>query len=293
MTAIVHTGDAIVVLRTLPSDSAHCCVTDPPYGERAASWDSPKTQEWHEEWLREAARVVVDNGPFLVFGSRRYLDFLMAAMRKVLGDSPARPLQTGVWVHRQGHPVAEGMLRPEHEPFVVSGKLRTTAIDVRRLRSYQSPHNLERKPTCRRSGSRGFKSFTYVPDENGPMAGTVIEAARNKPAEATGHPTQKAEAVMVPAVLLAAAPGEFVLDPFAGSGTTGVVAVRHGRGFVGIERNEGYADVARARITAEAPLFVRALPAPRAAQASAEVLPTNADSGRTLPTTKNSQETGT
>lgn len=49
-----------------------------------------------------------------------------------------------------------------------------------------------------------------------------------------------------------------VLDPFAGSGTTGVVAVRRGRSFVGIELNPKYAAMARKRITDEAPLFVRA-----------------------------------
>lgn len=49
-----------------------------------------------------------------------------------------------------------------------------------------------------------------------------------------------------------------VLDPFTGSGTTGVVAVRHGRSFVGAELNPEYAAIARRRITAEAPLFVRA-----------------------------------
>lgn len=49
-----------------------------------------------------------------------------------------------------------------------------------------------------------------------------------------------------------------VLDPFAGSGTTGVVAVRHGRQFVGIELNRDYAEMARRRIGAAAPLFVRA-----------------------------------
>ena len=49
-----------------------------------------------------------------------------------------------------------------------------------------------------------------------------------------------------------------VLDPFAGSGTTGVVAVRRGRSFVGIELNPVYAAMARRRITREAPLFVQA-----------------------------------
>lgn len=230
MTARIIVGDALTVMRTLPA---------------------PKSSEWHEAWLREAQRVVVPDGPFVVFGSRRYFDVLMGAMRKVLGDTRARPLQTGVWVHRQGHAVASGMLRPEHEPFVCSGKLRTTAPEVRKLRSYVSPCNVARKPVHRRAPSKGFGVHTYVPDADGPMAGTIIEAARNKPAEKVGHPTQKAEAVMVPPVLWSSEPGGLVLDPFAGSGTTGVVAVRHGRQFVGIELSPTYAEMARKRIASE------------------------------------------
>lgn len=258
MTAVIHTGDALAVLRTLPEASVHCCVTDPPYGERAASWDDPKTAEWHEGWLREANRVVVPDGPFIVFGSRRYLDILMGAMRRVLGDTASRPMQTGAWVHRQGMTNGNaGFLRAEHEPFVCSGRLRVTAEDVRFCREYSSPHNVQRKQTNRRSARRGFKEFTYTPHEAGPMAGTIIEASRNKGAEATGHPTQKPIGLMGDLVVLACDVGETVLDPFTGSGTTGVAAVHRGRAFVGIELSPIYAKMAKRRIDQEAPLFVK------------------------------------
>jgi DNA modification methylase len=46
-----------------------------------------------------------------------------------------------------------------------------------------------------------------------------------------------------------------VLDPFVGSGTTGIAAVRHGFGFIGIEREPEYLDIARARILGDSPLF--------------------------------------
>lgn len=49
-----------------------------------------------------------------------------------------------------------------------------------------------------------------------------------------------------------APPGSVVLDPFAGSGTTAVAAIRSGRRFVGIEKDPGYYDVARRRLAAEA-----------------------------------------
>jgi modification methylase len=64
------------------------------------------------------------------------------------------------------------------------------------------------------------------------------------------HPTQKPEALLHRVLLAASKPGDVVLDPFFGTGTTGAVAKRLGRHFIGIEREPGYADAATARIAA-------------------------------------------
>jgi site-specific DNA-methyltransferase (adenine-specific) len=63
------------------------------------------------------------------------------------------------------------------------------------------------------------------------------------------------EALITPCILAGSAVGDLVLDPFCGSGTTGVVAVRHQRHFIGIELNAAYRELARQRIGAVAPLF--------------------------------------
>ena len=68
------------------------------------------------------------------------------------------------------------------------------------------------------------------------------------------HPTQKPEALLHRILLASSNPGDIVLDPFLGSGTTAVAAKRLGRGFVGIERETSYAEAARARLEALAPL---------------------------------------
>jgi modification methylase len=67
------------------------------------------------------------------------------------------------------------------------------------------------------------------------------------------HPTQKPEALLARILLSASKPGDIVLDPFFGSGTTGAVAKRFGRNFIGIERDPGYAAAARARVAAIRP----------------------------------------
>jgi DNA modification methylase len=63
------------------------------------------------------------------------------------------------------------------------------------------------------------------------------------------------EALVEPCILAGSTPGDLVLDPFTGSGTVAVVALRHGRRFIGCELNPDYAEIARQRIIDDAPLF--------------------------------------
>ena len=64
------------------------------------------------------------------------------------------------------------------------------------------------------------------------------------------HPTQKPESLLARVLLAASRPGDVVLDPFFGTGTTGAVAKRLGRRWIGVERDPGYAAIAKARIAA-------------------------------------------
>jgi modification methylase len=68
------------------------------------------------------------------------------------------------------------------------------------------------------------------------------------------HPTQKPEALLARVILASSRPGDLVVDPFCGTGTTGAVARRLGRRFFGTERDSSYAEAARARIAAVEPL---------------------------------------
>ncbi|NWG26563.1 MAG: site-specific DNA-methyltransferase [Pseudorhodoplanes sp.] len=84
------------------------------------------------------------------------------------------------------------------------------------------------------------------------------------------HPTQKPEALLARAILATSRPDDLVLDPFCGTGTTGAVAKRLGRRFIGFEREEAYAKAARQRIAETEPLeaptlvpFMTAREAPR------------------------------
>jgi modification methylase len=85
------------------------------------------------------------------------------------------------------------------------------------------------------------------------------------------HPTQKPEALLARVLLSSSNPGDVVLDPFFGTGTTGAVARKLGRRFVGIERDPAYAEAARRRIAAVTPLSGEAIAAPPEKRAEARV----------------------
>jgi modification methylase len=76
------------------------------------------------------------------------------------------------------------------------------------------------------------------------------------------HPTQKPEALLARILLSSSNPGDVVLDPFFGTGTTGAVAKMLGRNFIGLERDSTYAKAARKRIDAVAPLSDVSIAAP-------------------------------
>lgn len=85
------------------------------------------------------------------------------------------------------------------------------------------------------------------------------------------HPTQKPEALLARVLLSSSNPGDVVLDPFFGSGTTGAVAKRLGRHFIGLERDPTYAKAARARIDAVVPLSDASIAAPPEKRAEVRV----------------------
>lgn len=103
----------------------------------------------------------------------------------------------------------------------------------------------------------GYESIVFAHPKgrtrwNGGGRVGVFVHNKNTPGGAHHHETQKPLPLMLELVELFTDPGDLVLDPFAGSGTTGVACLRLGRRFIGIERDAKYAAIATERLTAEA-----------------------------------------
>ena len=82
--------------------------------------------------------------------------------------------------------------------------------------------------------------------------GDCVEWLRGLPDKSAAHPTEKPLSLMIELVSLFTDPGDLVLDPYAGSGTTGVACMRLGRRFAGAERDDRYHALAKERLDAEA-----------------------------------------
>ncbi|MDE3103328.1 MAG: site-specific DNA-methyltransferase [Chloroflexota bacterium] len=267
----LYRGDALAVLRSLPSASCDACVTDPPYGERVARWDGPRCREWYVAWMREVDRVVVTGGPILTFAPRRRFDVLMSALREVRGDLAEAPLQMIVWVHRQGFRPAPGYLRPEHEAIVVSGLLRVNADDVLAERDGRGPVAPTSRPAEPADGPDALGRTVAT------TVGTVLAADRTRRRDRTGHPTQKPEDLIRLLVALTTPPGGSVLDPFCGSGTTLVAARATGREAIGVDRSIRACNLAIGRLSGRSD---RDRPAEIRPLADASAAPVQSSTGR-------------
>ena len=129
-TDTIHTGDAFDVLPTLPADSVHAVVTDPPYGLAfmGRDWDDfePKEyQEWCEEWAREALRVLKPGGHMLAFSGNRTHHRLFTGVE----DAGFEIRDTITWHYGSGFPKALDVSKAIQKSNGVEPKETNDAMD--------------------------------------------------------------------------------------------------------------------------------------------------------------------
>ena len=137
-------------------------------------------------------------------------------------------------------------------------------------RYYYDADAIAEKSTNRESGNLDTNVYAVVDPERcrrrANLNKTPARPTRNRRSVwtiafqpfAEAHFATFPEALVEPCILAGSKPGDLVLDPFAGSGTVGVVALRHGRRFIGLELSPTYCEMARRRIAG--PLFAEATP---------------------------------
>jgi site-specific DNA-methyltransferase (adenine-specific) len=246
-------GDCIASLNALPEKSIDLIFADPPYNLQLQNelhrpnmtkvdavedaWDKFDSfaayDDFTRQWLSACQRVLKPSGTIWVIGSYHNI-FRVGTVMQDLGFWI---LNDVVWIKTNPMPNFRGVrFTNAHETLIWA----STAKGAKYTFNHQAMKGLNDEKQMRSdwwqlslaTGSERIK------DENGDKA----------------HSTQKPEALLYRVILSASNPGDVVLDPFFGSGTTGAVAKRLHRNWIGLEREEKYIQIAQKRIDSIQPL---------------------------------------
>jgi len=245
-------GDALKWLQTCQSESVDLVFADPPYNLKKAEWDTFESQQaylqWSLKWIKEAARILKPNGTLYICGFSEILaDLKLPALRYFVG---CRWL---VWHYKNKANLGSDWGR-SHESILHFRKSEQFTFNIDDIRISYGNHTLKYPdhPQAETSqyGKGKNKDHTWQPHPNGAKPKDVIEVPTtcNGMNEKTPHPTQKPEELMRKFILASSNPGDMVVDPFLGSGTTAVVAEQLKRKWVGCDITLEYCQWATTRI---------------------------------------------
>jgi modification methylase len=251
-TDVIHRGDCIEVLRGLPDASVDMVFADPPYNLQLGGdllrpdnskvdavdddWDKfgsfAEYDAFTRAWLTECRRVLKPEGSIWVIGSYHNVFRLGAAIQ----DLGFWVLNDIIWRKSNPMPNFKGTrFTNAHETLIWAARSRE-----------------QKRYTFNYDALKAFNEDTQMRSDWTFALCTGEERIKDADGK-KAHPTQKPEALLHRVLLAATRPGDVVLDPFFGTGTTGAAAKRLGRRFIGIERDEGYARVAEKRIRGVTP----------------------------------------
>lgn len=246
----VWTGESIIWLRSLEDESVDLIFADPPYNLKKAEWDSFGSQEkyvkWSLSWIQEASRVLKSTGTLYVCGFSEILaDIKLPALKYFKG---CRWL---IWHYKNKANLGSDWGR-SHESILHFRKSKKFTFNIDSIRIPYSNHTLKypSRPQAETSQYGNNHGKLWVPNPLGAKPKDVIEIPTtcNGMNEKTPHPTQKPEELIRKIVLASSNPGDIVLDPFLGAGTTAVVAEQLGRKWKGCDTTLEYCSWAAKRI---------------------------------------------
>jgi len=253
----LYCGDALEVLRELPSGSVGACVTSPPYLDARPEYPSPSVGQF-EEIFRELGRVV--DGPLLLNVGRIWrngieqLWFLELVTRAEWSGWPLR--DTLVWAKPNANPIQGEIVTNAHEyvfcfgdgfdPDAVRLAYRPDSI-ARMNRRYVSSVSVKGDTAARNGPRREEKrGMSLEANERGARAASVFVAPVGVE-KGNAHPAPMPLELAEHLVRLSGASS--IIDPFAGSGTTLLAARRLERFGIGIELAAEYCELSAFRLS--------------------------------------------
>jgi len=245
-------GDATAWLGTLADASVDLVFADPPYNIGKAEWDTFESQQdyvkWSLKWIEQAARVLKPTGTLYVCGFSEILaDLKLPASKFFQG---CRWL---VWRYKNKANLGNDWGR-SHESllhFRKSHKFTFNTDDVRipyGNHTLKYPEHPQAETSQYGKGNSGRRLWHPHPKGAKPKDVIEIPTTCNGMHEKTPHSTQKPEELLRKVILASSNPGDLVIDPFLGSGTTTVVAEQFKRNWMGCDINPQYCEWAAHRI---------------------------------------------
>jgi site-specific DNA-methyltransferase (adenine-specific) len=255
-------GDSLELLARLPDESVDLVFADPPYhlsnggftckgGKRASvnkgGWDASNglaaDHEFQRAWLREAQRALKPTGTLWVSGTQHVIFSIGFALQE-LGY---HLLNTVTWYKPNAAPNLACRMLTHSTELVIWAAPR---------RSKKLLHTFNYRDMKAENGGKQMRDvwkLDYeVPEPGGDQVVWNLPTPAKSEKALGSHPTQKPLTLLDRIVRCASRPGDLVIDPFSGSGTTGVAAVAAGRRYIGFEREKEYVELSRLRIHAAA-----------------------------------------
>jgi len=251
-------GDSLKLLEDLPDACVDLVFADPPYhlsnggftckgGKRASvdkgAWDASQglaaDHAFQKAWLAAAQRVLKPSGTLWVSGTQHVIFSIGFALQE-LGF---HLLNTVTW------------FKPNAAPNLACRTLTHSTelvIWAAPKRHKQLLHTFNYRDMKAENGGKQMRDVWQVPEAGGPQVLWTLPVPGKSEKVHGNHPTQKPLSLLERVIRCSSSPGDVVLDPFSGSGTTGVAAVGLGRRYLGFEREADYVELSRRRILAAA-----------------------------------------
>jgi len=243
-------GDALELMESIPDMSIDLAICDGPYCVTEQPWDKiPSVQEYNLELIRRLSCILKNGGTAYLFGKHNCLDFIdyrpfLKLVTRIIWYQPSR--------------LAQGRKRYTNNydiiAYFVKGKEAATfnldEIRVEQLVELVHRRRCENVPSVR-NGKYGLTKFNKKGKNPGDVWGDIKQLtykSKELVSRECLNTIQKPIRLVERLVKASSNPGDLILDPFMGTGTTAVVALELGRHFIGFEMDPQYIEVAERRI---------------------------------------------
>ena len=245
--AAIICGDAGTVLSSMDGEKFDLLFADPPYNltkkfgaEEFNSKSSDEYEIWLASWLAKCAPLLKPNASVYICG-----DWRSGASIQRAGSKYFKLQNRITWEREKGRGAKRNWKNAAEDIwfFTVSDNFTFNLEAVKQRRRVLAPYRANGKPKDWNESDEGNYRDTHPSN-----IWTDITVPFWSMPENTDHPTQKPEKLLAKIILASTNPGDLILDPFAGSGTTAVVAKKLGRRFVAIESDENHCLLAAKRL---------------------------------------------